>query len=82
MALEAAGLILDRTDGAASFVDRLRADGYSARVLNIHSADYVGVYDAIFIAAGWTPSRVVDETQPTSSECWIAVAARHEKSGS
>jgi hypothetical protein len=147
LALEAAGLIVDRTDGAASFVDRLRADGYSARLLNIHSADYGGVYDAIFanavllhvprsqltgvltvarhatsiggvivasfkkgdgegwsdrkldarrhftywregqlrdafVAAGWTPIRVVDATQPTSSESWITVAARHEKSGS
>lgn len=147
LALEAAGLVVDRTDGAASFVGRLRADGHSARVLSIHAADYGGPYDAVFanavllhvprsqlsgvlsvarratrvggvivasfkkgdgegwsekkldarrhftywreeplrdavIAAGWTPIRVVDTTQPTSSERWITVTARNDESDS
>lgn len=49
--LEAAGLIVDRTDGALSFVDRLRASGHSARVLNFYAADFGGPYDAVFANA-------------------------------
>lgn len=142
LALEEAGLIVDRTDGATSFVDRLLADGHTARVLNVHASDFGGPYDAIFanavllhvarshmtgvlsvardatrpggvlvasfkkgegegwsdrkldarrhftywqedalrdavIAAGWTPLRVADTTQRTSSESWITLTARN-----
>ena len=50
-ALEEAGLIVDRTDGAAAFVDRLRADGYDARVVNFFADDFGGLYDAVFANA-------------------------------
>ena len=51
VALEAAGLIVDRTDGAAAFVDRLNAAGHAARVLNLDAGDFDGPYDAIFANA-------------------------------
>ncbi|WP_065964308.1 GNAT family N-acetyltransferase [Curtobacterium sp. UCD-KPL2560] len=38
-ALEAAGLRVDRTDGAAAFVDRLRAAGHDARLLDVRRDD-------------------------------------------
>jgi hypothetical protein len=50
-ALEEAGLIVERTDGAASFVGRFHAEGHSARVLNIYANDFGGPYDAIFANA-------------------------------
>ena len=49
--LEAAGLIVDRTDGAASFVERLVAAGHTARVLDLYSGDFGGPYDAVFANA-------------------------------
>lgn len=50
-ALEAAGLRVDRTDGARSFVDRLRARGHDARVLDVRHDDWGGPYDAVFANA-------------------------------
>jgi SAM-dependent methyltransferase len=51
VALEEAGLLVDRTDGASSFVERLRAEGHSARVMNVYADDFDGPYDAIFANA-------------------------------
>jgi ribosomal protein S18 acetylase RimI-like enzyme len=51
LALEAAGLVVDRTDGARSFVDALHADGHAARVLDVRSDDFGGPYDAVFANA-------------------------------
>lgn len=51
IALEAAGLVVERTDGAASFVDRLNAGGHVARVLNLYAEDFGGPYDAVFANA-------------------------------
>lgn len=51
IALEAAGLHVDRTDGARAFVDRLRADGHDARVLDLRRDDWGGPYDAVFANA-------------------------------
>lgn len=61
-ALEAAGLRVDRTDGAAAFVDRLRAAGHDARLLDVRDDDgprdadgrptpWGGPYDAVFADA-------------------------------
>ncbi|WP_144760851.1 bifunctional GNAT family N-acetyltransferase/class I SAM-dependent methyltransferase [Curtobacterium sp. 9128] len=50
-ALEEAGLRVDRTDGARSFVDRLRADGHTARVLDVRTGVFGGGYDAVFANA-------------------------------
>nr|WP_281360647.1 GNAT family N-acetyltransferase [Curtobacterium albidum] len=61
-ALEAAGLRVDRTDGAAAFVDRLRAAGHDARLLDVRDDDgprdaggvltlWGGPYDAVFANA-------------------------------
>jgi SAM-dependent methyltransferase len=51
LALEAAGLIVHRTDGAASFVERFHRDGFEARVLNVLTQDFGGSFDAIFANA-------------------------------
>ena len=51
VALEAAGLRVDRTDGARSFVDRLRAEGHDARLLDVRSEHWGGPYDAVFANA-------------------------------
>lgn len=50
-ALEAAGLGVDRTDGARAFVDRLRAEGHDARLLDVRRDDWGGPYDAVFANA-------------------------------
>lgn len=50
-ALEAAGLRVDRTDGARAFVERLRAAGHDARVLDVLRDDLGGPYDAVFANA-------------------------------
>lgn len=50
-ALEAAGLRVDRTDGARSFVDRLRSAGHDARVLDVRHDPFGGPYDAVFANA-------------------------------
>ena len=49
--LEEAGLVVDRTDGAASFVGILIADGHRARVLDFYADDFGGPYDAVFANA-------------------------------
>jgi len=49
--LESAGLVVERTDGAASFVDRLNAAGHAARVLSFYDEDFGGPYDAVFANA-------------------------------
>ncbi|WFR67385.1 bifunctional GNAT family N-acetyltransferase/class I SAM-dependent methyltransferase [Curtobacterium flaccumfaciens] len=51
LALEDAGLVVDRTDGAGSFVDLLRADGHEARELDVRADDLGGPYDAVFANA-------------------------------
>lgn len=51
LALEADGLIVHRTDGAVSFVDRFRRGGFQARVLNVLAEDFGGPFDAIFANA-------------------------------
>jgi len=51
LALEAAGLRVDRTDGARSFVERLRADGHAARVLDVRTGVFGSGYDAVFANA-------------------------------
>lgn len=50
LALEAAGLVVDRTDGAASFVAALGAAGHDARVLDVRD-DLGGPFDAVFANA-------------------------------
>ena len=49
--LESAGLVVERTDGASSFVDRLNAAGHTARVLSFYDEDFGGPYDAVFANA-------------------------------
>lgn len=48
LALEAAGFRVERTDGARSFVDELRADGHGARVLDVRTGVFGGPFDAVF----------------------------------
>ncbi|WP_347977084.1 class I SAM-dependent methyltransferase [Microbacterium sp. ProA8] len=50
-ALESAGLVVDRTDGAVAFVAALRAGGHAARVLDVRADDFGGLYDAVFANA-------------------------------
>ena len=49
--MEAAGLRVDRTDAAPSFVNRLIARGRSARVLDVRAPQFGGPYDAVFANA-------------------------------
>ncbi len=49
--LEQLGLLVDRTDGAASFVSRLREHGHPARLLDARSPSYGGPYDAVLANA-------------------------------
>ncbi|MFJ7288767.1 GNAT family N-acetyltransferase [Curtobacterium sp. NPDC098951] len=51
LALEAAGLAVDRTDGARSFVDALRSAGHEARLVDVRSDAFGGPYDAVFANA-------------------------------
>ena len=51
LAMEDAGLIVHRTDGAASFVERFHRDGFQARVLNVLAEDFGGPFDAIYANA-------------------------------
>ncbi|OIH99481.1 MULTISPECIES: bifunctional GNAT family N-acetyltransferase/class I SAM-dependent methyltransferase [unclassified Curtobacterium] len=51
LALEAAGLVVDRTDGARSFVEALRSGGRDARLLDVRSDAFGGPYDAVFANA-------------------------------
>jgi SAM-dependent methyltransferase len=50
-ALEHSGFAVERTDGALSFVDRFRRQGFSARVLDFYADDFGGPYDAVFANA-------------------------------
>lgn len=141
-ALEAAGLVVHRTDGAVSFVEQFQLAGLEARILDVHADDFGGPYDAVFANAvllhvsrlqlprvlevalratrlggvlaasfkkgtgedwstkkldaprrftywqeedlrravldtGWTPLQITESTQPTSTERWITLTARH-----
>lgn len=49
--LEQHGLTVRRTDGTPAFVERLRADGYAADVLDIRSGDFGGPYQLIWADA-------------------------------
>lgn len=51
LALEAAGLVVDRTDGARSFVEALQKQGHEARLLDVRSDAFGGPYDAVFANA-------------------------------
>lgn len=51
LALESGGLHVDRTDGARSFVERLREDGHVARVLDVRTGVFGSGYDAVFANA-------------------------------
>jgi SAM-dependent methyltransferase len=48
---EAGGVNVRRTDGAPGFVERLRAGGLQADVLELTSGDFGGPYDAVFANA-------------------------------
>ena len=50
-ALEGAGLRVERTDATPAFVERLRHQGRSARVLNALTDDLGGPFDAVFANA-------------------------------
>ncbi|MDV6305608.1 methyltransferase domain-containing protein [Rhodococcus cerastii] len=49
--LERRDLRVERSDGAAAFVDMMERDGYSARTLDIITDDFGGMYDGIFANA-------------------------------
>lgn len=51
LAMENAGLRVQRTDGAVAFVCRLHAAGHSALKLDARASDYGGPYDAVFANA-------------------------------
>lgn len=51
LAMEEAGLTIQRTDGARAFVDHLRAHGHSAYQLDVRAPDFGGPYDAVFANA-------------------------------
>jgi predicted TPR repeat methyltransferase len=48
---ESAGVEVQRTDGAQGFVDRMRADGYRAEVLDVSANDFGGPFDVVFANA-------------------------------
>ena len=50
-ALEEAGLVVTRTDGAASFVRLFRSRGLEARTLDVTADDFGGPFDAVFANA-------------------------------
>ena len=45
--LEERGVIVDRTDATPAFVDRMRQEGHSVRLLDVREADLGGPYDAV-----------------------------------
>lgn len=49
--LESLGAHVERSDATKAFVEMMRADGYSARRLNILTDNFGGHYDAIFANA-------------------------------
>jgi SAM-dependent methyltransferase len=48
---EQRGVRVSRTDGALSFVERLRASGFEAEVLELTKDDFGGPYDVVFARA-------------------------------
>lgn len=50
-AMEAAGLVVDRTDAAASFIALQHAAGHDVRLLDVRDPDHGGPYDAVFANA-------------------------------
>lgn len=49
--LEQRGVAVDRTDATAAFVQRLRAEGHEARLLDVRDGDLGGPYDAVLAHA-------------------------------
>ncbi len=49
--LEERGLHVDRTDATAAFVERLRANGHDARLLDVRDGNLGGPYDAVLANA-------------------------------
>ena len=49
--LEARDVLVTRTDATAAFVDRLRAQGHDARLLDVRHDDLGGPYDAVLAQA-------------------------------
>jgi SAM-dependent methyltransferase len=49
--LEERGLVVDRTDAADAFVQRLRAQGHDARLLDVRVGELGGPYDAVLANA-------------------------------
>lgn len=49
--LEDRGLVVDRTDATDAFVQRLRAQGHEARLLDVRIDDFGGPYDAVLANA-------------------------------
>lgn len=45
--LESFGLSVTRTDGALAFVEMMRAEGFTAEVLDIRTGQFNGTYDAV-----------------------------------
>jgi len=48
---EANGVAVQRTDGAPAFVDRLRASGHQADLLEVTTAEFGGPFDIVFANA-------------------------------
>lgn len=57
--LERRGVRVDRTDATAAFVDMLRADGFSARLLDARHDDFDGPYDLV-----WADAVLLHLTRP------------------
>jgi SAM-dependent methyltransferase len=51
LSFEKRGLRVSRTDGALSFVERLRASGFQAEVLELTTDDFGGPFDVVFAHA-------------------------------
>lgn len=49
--LQSRGLRVDRSDATPGFVERLRACGHEARILDARDTDYGGPYDGVFADA-------------------------------
>lgn len=60
--LEARGLKVRRTDATPAFVDRLRADGVAADVLNVITDELGGPWDAIYAGAVFLHLNVLELT--------------------
>lgn len=80
--LEEAGWIVDRTDGAAAFVNRVQRAGHAARLLKLDARRHFTYWQEdelreVALAAGWTSLHIIDSTQETAAERWITMAARN-----